>query len=66
MEILGSHKPGDAVRVDFRRRTGASASGTMTLTEDPSFEAVLVEEAGGTLTPEQSAFRSAWLGPRAR
>ena len=35
----------------------------MTLKEDPSLEAMLVEDSGGTLTPEQKSFRDAWLGP---
>jgi predicted metalloprotease with PDZ domain len=65
-DILASHKPGDAVRVDFKRRTGRSASGTMTLKEDPSLEAVMIEDSGGSPTAEQIAFRQAWLGYRAR
>jgi predicted metalloprotease with PDZ domain len=65
-EILASHKPGDAVRVDFKRRSGAAASGTITLKDDPALEAVLLEDAGGTPTAEQTAFRQAWLGSHAR
>jgi predicted metalloprotease with PDZ domain len=65
-DILASHRPGDAVRVDFKRRTGASASGTMTLREDPSLEAVTIEDSGGKPTAEQIAFRQAWLGSHAK
>jgi predicted metalloprotease with PDZ domain len=68
-QVLGaiaSHKPGDTVSVDFKRRSGAAASGTMTLKEDPSMMAALVEDAGGMPTAEQKAFRAAWLGPHAR
>jgi len=65
-DILASHKPGDRVRVDFRRRTGAVASGTMTLKEDPSLEAALVEETGGRPTAAHRAFREAWLGSHTR
>ena len=38
----------------------------MTLKEDPSMTAALVEDAGGTPTAEQKAFRDAWLGSHAR
>jgi len=65
-QILASHKPGDIVRVEFRRRTGATAGGTMTLKEDPSREAAFLEDAGGRPTAEQVAFRQAWLGSRAK
>jgi predicted metalloprotease with PDZ domain len=65
-DVLASHKPGDTVRVAFKHRSGSAASGTMTLKEDPSLEAVPAEDAGGTLTSAQKAFREAWLGPRAR
>lgn len=37
-------------------------SATMTVIEAPAYEAVPVESAGGSLTPEQKAFRDAWLG----
>jgi len=36
------------------------------LKEDPAVEMVLLEDTGGTPTPEQKAFRDAWLGPHAR
>ena len=65
-DILASHTPGDRVRVDFRRRTGAVASGTITLKEDPSLEAALVEDTGGRPTAAQRAFREAWLGSHTR
>jgi predicted metalloprotease with PDZ domain len=65
-DLLASHKPGDTVRVDFTRRSGAAGSGTITLKEDPSLEAVPVEDTGGGLTPQQKAFREAWLGAHAR
>ena len=59
--IVASHKPGDTITVGFTRRSGPATS-TLTLKEDPSLEAVLVEDAGGTPTTEQQAFRAAWLG----
>lgn len=63
--IVASHKPGDTIRVGFSRR-GGPATATVTLKEDPGLEAVLVEDAGGTPTPEQTAFRAAWLGSQRR
>ena len=66
LEAIASHKPGDTVRIDYKRRSGATASGTMTLKEDPAMTAALIEEAGGTPTAEQKAFRAAWLGSHAR
>jgi predicted metalloprotease with PDZ domain len=65
-ELLASRKPGDTMRVEYTRRSGATGSGTMTLKEDPSLEAVPVEDTGGTLTPEQKAFRESWLGAHGR
>jgi predicted metalloprotease with PDZ domain len=65
-EVLAAHKPGDSVRVDFRRRSGATANGTVTFTDDPSFEVAFLEDTGGAPTPEQKAFRDAWLGSHVR
>jgi predicted metalloprotease with PDZ domain len=62
---LKSRKPGDRLGVGFRRRGGATGATVITVEEDPALEAVPVEAAGGTLTPEQRAFRDAWLGSRA-
>ena len=61
-DVIGSHKPGETVTVAFKRRSGAAQSSKIVLKEDPSLDAVLVEDAGGTLTPQQKAFRDAWLG----
>ena len=59
-------KPGDVVELAVKRPTGESVRLSLTLEEDPSLEAVLVETTGVALTAEQRAFRAAWLGPRAR
>ncbi|HEX6464107.1 MAG TPA: PDZ domain-containing protein [Vicinamibacterales bacterium] len=64
-DAIASHKPGDRIRVDYTRRTGAAARAAMTLKQDPSLEAVLVEDIGGTLTAAQKSFRDAWLGSHA-
>jgi predicted metalloprotease with PDZ domain len=63
---IAAHKPGDAVRVEYKHRNGVAANGTMTLKEDPAVEVVLLEDTGGTPTAEQKAFRDAWLGSHAR
>ena len=64
-EIAASKKPGDRIAVTFRRN-GANALATITLSEDPDLEAVLLEDAGGTPTAEQKAFRDSWLGSQQR
>jgi predicted metalloprotease with PDZ domain len=62
--IVQSHKPGDRVSIEFSHPDGSVQTATVTLREDPAFEAVTIESAGGTLTPAQRAFRDAWLGSR--
>jgi predicted metalloprotease with PDZ domain len=64
-DILASlrrRRPGDVVSVEWTDRTGAARSARVLLEEDPRLELVTVESTGGTLTPAQRAFRSAWLG----
>jgi predicted metalloprotease with PDZ domain len=65
-DVLKTRKPGDRVTLEIKRKSGRPATLTATFGEDPSFEAVLVEAEGGTLTPEQRAFRQAWLGSKKR
>jgi predicted metalloprotease with PDZ domain len=60
-EAIRARKPGDRISVAFTRRSGP-VKATLTLVEDPSFIFEPIERAGGTLTPEQKAFRDAWLG----
>ena len=60
-EVLGRHKPGDAIPIAFVRRGGEKVEGVITLDEDPRVEIVTVESTGGTLSPEQKRFRDAWL-----
>jgi predicted metalloprotease with PDZ domain len=61
---LKTKKPGDTVTVTLKRRGGATVTTAITTKDDPSFDTVAVEAAGGTLTPEQKAFREAWLGSK--
>jgi predicted metalloprotease with PDZ domain len=59
-------KPGERLRLEVRRPTGKTVSLVLTLAEDPALEAVAVEDAGGTLSPAQKAFREHWLGSKVR
>jgi predicted metalloprotease with PDZ domain len=65
-QVLATRKPGDKVAIEFKRPTGATATATITLRENPAVEAVPVESASGTLSADQKAFREAWLGARLR
>ena len=58
---LAAAKPGDVVPVRFLQR-GVERSATLRLVVDPSFRLVRSEADGGAVTPEQLAFRQAWLG----
>jgi predicted metalloprotease with PDZ domain len=63
---LKNRKPGDKVAFEVRHVGGVTAGGVLTFGEDPLEFAVLAEAAGHPLTPEQKAFRDAWLGSRQR
>jgi predicted metalloprotease with PDZ domain len=54
-------KPGDQIAVGFIDRTGMLKVRTLTLEEDPSFELLPIESAGGTMTAAQRTFRDGWL-----
>lgn len=63
---LKTRKPGDRLTITYKRRGGATGTTTITLKEDPGLEVVTVESTGGTLTPDQKAFRDAWLGSKVK
>jgi predicted metalloprotease with PDZ domain len=63
---LKNRKPGDKVAFEVRHVGGVTASGVLTFGEDPTEFAVAAEAAGNSLSPEQKAFRDAWLGSRQR
>jgi predicted metalloprotease with PDZ domain len=63
---LAARKPGDRITVTYRHPDGKTGSGVVTLREDPAMEAVTLESTGGTLSPEQKAFRSNWFGSKAQ
>jgi predicted metalloprotease with PDZ domain len=58
---LGRRRPGDSVAIVFADRSGRQQTATVKLDEDPAFELVPIERAGGTLTPAQRAFREGWV-----
>lgn len=60
-DALKALKPGDTVAVRFIQR-GIERTGQMTLGNDPNVELVRIETTGATPTPQQLAFRTAWLG----
>jgi predicted metalloprotease with PDZ domain len=62
--VLRRHKPGDRLDVVYVDRTGIAKKASVTLAEDPHQEVIAVEAAGGTLTPQQEAFRTSWLGAK--
>ncbi len=59
---VAAAKPGDEVQVRFLQRGGVERSATLRFAADPSFRLVRAEADGGSITPEQLAFREAWLG----
>jgi predicted metalloprotease with PDZ domain len=60
---LRQKKPGESVALTIRRRDGKIADATLTIKADP---ALVIDDlaTGGMLTPEQKAFRAAWLGTK--
>lgn len=61
VDSVGVRAADEAEGNSFVRRGGERAETTVTLEEDPRVEIVPVEQAGGTLSPEQRRFRDAWL-----
>ena len=63
---IAGRRPGDRVTIAYRHPDGKTGTGVVILAEDPEMEAVPIESTGGTVTPEQKAFRAAWLGTKQR
>jgi predicted metalloprotease with PDZ domain len=63
---LQGREPGEQLAVEFRRPSGEVVSATMTLGEDPGLQAATIESTGGTLSPEQKAFRENWIGSKVK
>jgi predicted metalloprotease with PDZ domain len=64
VDAIKDRKPGDTITLTVRRVDGRTEELTLSFAEDPALEAVPIESAKGTLTPQQKAFRDAWLGSR--
>jgi predicted metalloprotease with PDZ domain len=62
-DLVQRRKPGDRVRLSIRRR-GTVRELTVIVEEDPRFEVVPVEATGRQPSPDERAFRVAWLGSR--
>ncbi len=63
-EALTAARPGEQAELRFIQR-GAERTATLRFGPDPAIELVRVEAAGGQATPQQLAFREAWLGSAA-
>jgi predicted metalloprotease with PDZ domain len=59
--VLADAGPGDAVEIRFLQR-GVERRTMLRFASDPEIELARVEAAGGVVSPEQLAFRTAWLG----
>jgi len=55
------HAPGDRATIQYVQR-GVERTAEIVFVEDPTLEAVPLEDLGQELGPAQLAFRSAWLG----
>ena len=59
--VVAARQPGDTIAIGFLRR-GRPVESVVTLVECPRLELVALESTGAALTPDQHAFREAWLG----
>ena len=59
--VLARRRPGDRIAIVFADRSGRQRTSGITLSEDPAFELVPVERAGGALTAAQRTFRERWV-----
>jgi predicted metalloprotease with PDZ domain len=59
--VLARRRPGNRIAVVFADRSGRQRTSSITLSEDPAFELVPVERAGGALTTAQRTFRERWV-----
>lgn len=64
-DAISAKRVGDTVELSFMQR-GSRRTATATLIEDPALEVVLYEDAGMQLTDAMRAFRTSWLGAKAR
>ena len=62
---VATHKPGDGMSVSYTNMAGQRTA-TIKIGENPALQTVAFEDAGRTPTPEQLAFRKAWLASKAK
>jgi predicted metalloprotease with PDZ domain len=62
--ILESHKPGDIVNIEFKRRSGEACTGAVKFEENKELEVVPYEITSLPVTPEILNFRKKWLGSK--
>jgi predicted metalloprotease with PDZ domain len=63
--LLAAHVPGDSIRLVFQQR-GREVRAVLRVKADPRLEVRPAELTGLGFTEAQRAFRTAWLGSRAR
>jgi predicted metalloprotease with PDZ domain len=63
-DVLRKRKAGETVAIRFVRRSGETVNTRLVLEENTRIEIVPVEQAGGSLSPEQRRFRDDWLGSK--
>jgi hypothetical protein len=54
------------VTLTVRRRDGKTVTTTVTVTADPQVQIISRENAGGSLTAAERAFREAWFGSKVK
>ncbi|MCB2408300.1 M61 family metallopeptidase [Hymenobacter lucidus] len=64
-DLLATHKPGDALPVEYRTRGGLRTA-QVTLAEDPTLEVVPYETVKRPVTKAMKKFRADWLGGKAK
>jgi predicted metalloprotease with PDZ domain len=62
-EILSTHKPGEAIAIQFTHRSEAKTA-SVTLAENPAFVLTTFEQGGLQVTTEMKDFRNRWLGTK--
>jgi predicted metalloprotease with PDZ domain len=64
-KITEAHQPGDVITVTYTH-VGEQKTTKLTFIENPAFELVTIEKAGGVLTPAMQTFRDNWLNTQVK
>jgi predicted metalloprotease with PDZ domain len=62
-DILGLHKPGDVINIEFKHRNETKTA-TITLSESPLYTLITYEQEGMAATSDMMQFRNYWLGTK--